>query len=870
MRIRAGVRHAGQAALRGRLDGTDDQNAVGHRWRDLRPTAAGVRRTGRGAAARRRGPAPAGDHAGHAQPQSRAARHRRRDRHGRRARARRRVRDDRDDGDDAGRPGSGGAVRRDCAPRSAGGGAQLRDRSRFHDRPSAHPRPDLAVSDAVHSQRRPARRGRPLQRIARVARRQAGALRRPGLAEHAGRLLRHHAGAHPAARPDAGRQDPAASAAARGQRGVGAGPARDRRRQTSASGGRTYERHRLAAVQAADRRRRVRGRRGDRSSAGARRRPRRGRVSGRPGPRRDGRRDRVSGPGGPQGQSPADDRLDRPGRDPRRAGTLAGQGHRQLDQPGRRRGPLRPRRAAAQALRRGRGGRLYRRRPAAGHGRQPAAEARGRAAQLYVTDREIRAAGRRPDLRSAGVPARHRRPELHRCRPGDDCGGGGDQARPPGLQDHSRHQQRLVRPAAGRPRGSQFGLPLPVRQGRTRLGDRQHREVDALRLHPRARETAGRGSDRLARRRPGRRLRRPLPPEERDGRPGYARRPAAGRTPGPLHRRGLQGRPDRRPECRAGGAARAGRHQRPAHGRHGRGRPAVQQQRTHRRRSVAERRGHEGRGPAPGTVHGEGGRNAQGHRHPGHGQGRRARHRQESGRDHPVQQRLPRDQPGHQGRARNPDRGGTHASARHGGPVRTTGEIRTTDGRHRPGPQDRGRGMSAAGRGRRADPAFHRGQDRARVRRPGVLRQRRDARAGPRQPAHGRRQAHRVAPGTGTGRGNPGRIATVGPPRRGDACPLGPPGRAVARRADSAAARPARPHPGRLRPGRHLRLPQPEHVVWQASRAEGQPGHAPRARGRQSRGPLRTGAWRHGRRGGRKTVPSPRGLPLLRRAGRQR
>ena len=494
-----------------------------------------------------------------------------------------------------------------------------------------------------------------LQRVARVARRQAGALRRPRLAEHAGRLLRHHAGARPPARPDAGRQVAAASATARGQHGVGAGTARDRRRQAPGAGRRAHERDRLAAVQAADRRRRVRGRRGDRPPAGARRRPRRGRVSGRPGPRRAGRRDHVSGPGGPQGQSPADDRLDRPRRDPRRVGTLAGQGHRQLDQPGRRRGALRPGRAAAQALRRGRGGRLHRRRPGAGHGRQPGAEARRRATEFHTADRAIRAAGRGPDLRPAGVPARHRRPELRRRRRGDDSRRGGDQARPAGLQDHSRHQQRLVRPAAGRPRGAQLGLPLPVRQGRARLGDRQHREADALRLDPRTRETAGRGPDLLAGRGPDRRLCRAFPPEEGDGRHGRARRPAAGRTVGPLHRRGLQGRPDRRPGRGAGRAARTGCHQRPAHGRHGRSRSAVQQQRTHRGRGVAERRGHEGRGSAPGTVHGEGGRDAQGHGHPGHGQGRRARHRQEPGRDHPVQQRLSGGQPGHQGRARNLD-----------------------------------------------------------------------------------------------------------------------------------------------------------------------------------------------------------------------
>ena len=46
-----------------------------------------------------------------------------------------------------------------------------------------------------------------------------------------------------------------------------------------------------------------------------------------------------------------------------------------------------------------------------------------------------------------------------------------------------------------------------------------------------------------------------------------------------------------------------------------------------------------------------------------HGQGRRPRHRQEPGRDHPLEQRLQGRQPGHQGAARSADRGrGSRAS----------------------------------------------------------------------------------------------------------------------------------------------------------------------------------------------------------------
>ncbi len=48
-----------------------------------------------------------------------------------------------------------------------------------------------------------------------------------------------------------------------------------------------------------------------------------------------------------------------------------------------------------------------------------------------------------------------------------------------------------------------------------------------------------------------------------------------------------------------------------------------------------------------------------------HGEGRRARHRQEPGRDHPRQQRLRGGEPGHQGAARAADGGGEAAPARH-------------------------------------------------------------------------------------------------------------------------------------------------------------------------------------------------------------
>ena len=76
-----------------------------------------------------------------------------------------------------------------------------------------------------------------------------------------------------------------------------------------------------------------------------------------------------------------------------------------------------------------------------------------------------------------------------------------------------------------------------------------------------------------------------------------------------------------------------------------------------------------------GTDDGAGRRPGKGHHHSRHGQGRRARHRQEPCRHHPDQQRLPRRQPGHQGSS------GRHAAGRAGQPrprhrhVRPAGQI---------------------------------------------------------------------------------------------------------------------------------------------------------------------------------------------------
>ena len=123
-------------------------------------------------------------------------------------------------------------------------------------------------------------------------------------------------------------------------------------------------------------------------------------------------------------------------------------------------------------------------------------------------------------------------------------------ARFPECQDHPRHLQRLVRPAGGRARGAELGLPLPLHQGRARLRDRQHREAGALPVDPRGGAAAGRGPDLLAR--ATIRSRR-SPPTSATGKktPAAREHAAARRAAGALHRRGLARRARRGPRRRS-------------------------------------------------------------------------------------------------------------------------------------------------------------------------------------------------------------------------------------------------------------------------------------------------------------------------------
>ena len=220
-----------------------------------------------------------------------------------------------------------------------------------------------------------------------------------------------------------------------------------------------------------------------------------------------------------------------------------------------------------------------------------------------------------------------------------------------------------------------------------------------------------------------------------------------GRAPGQLHHRGHQGRSDSRPGSQTrGGRGAAGHHQRPADGRDVRGRPIVQQQRADRRGSAAVRRGDENRRGPSRAVHGEERNLSARQDHPGHREGRRPRHRQEPGRDHPEQQRLHGDQPGNQSSAGRPDQGIPGASSGRHRTLRLVGEERAPDGDHRRRFERSRRQCPAAGGRRRAIGKVHENENRPQLRVPDVLRQGRNDRPAPPERNHGSSDA-RASPG---------------------------------------------------------------------------------------------------------------------------
>ena len=269
-------------------------------------------------------------------------------------------------------------------------------------------------------------------------------------------------------------------------------------------------------------------------------------------------------------------------------------------------------------------------------------------------------------LRPAGLPLRHRRRAVHRLRGRDHRGHArSSRQRFPDTKTILGISNVSFGLPDGRARGAELGLPLPLRAGGPRpRASSTPRSSSATRRSRRrsgasprtCSSCAGRRADPVARRSP--------PTSASAGktrREAGARRAAARRAPRALHRRGLARTGSSTTSTAALADPRwpaARDHQRPADEGHGRGRAALQRQRADRRRGAAERRGDEGRGRLP---------RAASWRRPTarrlarqgaarHGQGRRPRHRQEPGRDHPRQQRLPGRQPRHQGAARAADR----------------------------------------------------------------------------------------------------------------------------------------------------------------------------------------------------------------------
>ena len=283
--------------------------------------------------------------------------------------------------------------------------------------------------------------------------------------------------------------------------------------------------------------------------------------------------------------------------------------------------------------------------------------------KVRVADRLIHDLTDQPRHARRGHRRRHPHlPDHHRAgggpprRAGDHRGDPRAQAPLPGRADHARGLQRLLRPQRRRPAGAQLGVPARVRERRAGHRDRARGEDPAD------------GQDRrraaLGRARPGL---RPPPRGLRPAEPVHGAVRGRDRVLG----QGRAGRgAGRAAAVRAAGAAdrrrRAQRAWRPTWTRRwspgprwrssttrccpgmktvgelfGSGQmqlPFVLASAEVMKTAVAHLEPHMEKTDADG----------QGHDRAGHRQGRRARHRQEPGRHHPVQQRLHRGQPGHQ------------------------------------------------------------------------------------------------------------------------------------------------------------------------------------------------------------------------------
>ena len=545
------------------------------------------------------------------------------------------------------------------------------------------------------------------------------------------------------------------------------------RRQPPAARGRAHQRHRLAQVQAADRRG-AGGRRPPRSAARqvARRRADRRRLPADPRPRRAGATStELLRAAHPQGQGAAHDRL-----------------HRRRRWSSWRSPTARARRSSTPST--------SRTARSASSGWCPLLRRYGAALVVGCIDedpsrrmavtrqRKLEVARRCHELLTEQV---RRRPRGHHLRSAGLPGATGDEnyvggavetiegvrlikeALPGAAKTMLGHLQRLLRPAAGRPRGAELGLPLPLHQGRASTWPSSTpRSSSATPRSPRRSggwpricsqpAAAGVASDsrrgdllagrfrRLARADPGsgrrstgshRRLTEhfrgvtasavdDLPLDER-----LARYIIEGTRDGLIA--------DLDAKLRRGRRA-ARHHQRPADGGHGRGRPAVQRQRADRRRGAAvsaeamkaavshlERfmeadetaaRGKVLLATVKGDVH-------------------------DIGKNLVeiilAQQRLRGRQPRHQGAARGADRRLPRAPAGRDRAVRAAGEVGAADGGHRRGPARRPASTCRSWWAAPRCPRLHPPPDRAGLRRPGALLRRRHGRPRRHEPADGPR-----------------------------------------------------------------------------------------------------------------------------------
>ena len=210
------VLHRRQAALRRRLHGSHHQGHHRHWRRHFPELRDGYYEQAKGLRRRRRGHPAGRDLQRYAQPQGRAGRHRAAARASSAATSPSMVSGTIEAtgtmlaGQTADAFYASVANRRPALRRP-----QLRHRSGVHDRPPAHHQRDVAAraSPAIPT---PACRTRKASicETPDIAGRATGELRRPRLAQHRGRLLRHHRRAHPRHRAD-GRRQAAARASRR-------------------------------------------------------------------------------------------------------------------------------------------------------------------------------------------------------------------------------------------------------------------------------------------------------------------------------------------------------------------------------------------------------------------------------------------------------------------------------------------------------------------------------------------------------------------------------------------------------------------------------------------------------------------------------